>query len=247
MPKEGDVMRHIRTLSICLVFFLLYLTPVTQAATEQRIALVIGNSTYSSGPLKNPVNDATDMAATLKKLGFTVTLKKNARMQEMEEAIEELGNRLKRGGVGLFYYAGHGVQVNGMNYLLPVGAKINKESDVRFQAVDAGKVLAEMENANNGLNIVILDACRDNPLRQDLSQRLPRSGHRQQRPRGDIHLIFHGCRSGGERRYGKEQPLYLRTITLHAGAGCADHECLHQGKTEAAQGNGSGPLGVVFA
>ena len=82
----------------------------------------------------------------------------------MEEAIEEFGNRLKRGGVGLFYYAGHGVQVSGVNYLLPVGARINKESDVRFQAVDAGRVLAEMENANNGLNIVILDACRDNPF-----------------------------------------------------------------------------------
>jgi hypothetical protein len=134
------------------------------ASSERRTALVIGNSAYSSGPLKNPVNDATDMAATLKKFGFTVTLKRNVRMQEMEEAIEELGNRLKRGGVGLFYYAGHGVQVSGVNYLLPVGAKINKESDVRFQAVDAGRVLAEMENANNGLNIVILDACRDNPF-----------------------------------------------------------------------------------
>jgi hypothetical protein len=135
-----------------------------EALSGRRIALVIGNSTYSSGPLKNPVNDATDMAATLKKLGFTVTLRRNVRMQEMEEAIDEFGNRLKRGGVGLFYYAGHGVQVNGTNYLLPVGAKINKESDVRFQAVDAGRVLAEMENANNGLNIVILDACRDNPF-----------------------------------------------------------------------------------
>jgi uncharacterized caspase-like protein len=137
---------------------------LSSAATEQRIALVIGNSACSSGPLKNPVNDATDMAAMLKKLGFTVTLLKNARMQGMEEAIEELGNRLKRGGVGLFYYAGHGVQVSGVNYLLPVGVKINKESDVRFQAVDASRVLAEMENANNGLNIVILDACRDNPF-----------------------------------------------------------------------------------
>jgi len=134
------------------------------AATEQRIALVIGNGTYSSCPLKNPVNDATDMATALKRAGFTVTLKKNANLQEMVEAIENFGNNLKRGGVGLFYYAGHGVQVSNVNYLLPVSAKINKESDVRFQAVDAGRVLAEMENANNGLNIVILDACRDNPF-----------------------------------------------------------------------------------
>jgi hypothetical protein len=157
---------HIRTLlSIILIFFLLSLTPIVQAATEQRIALVIGNSAYSSGPLKNPVNDATDMAAMLKKLGFTVTLKKNASQQEMDETIREFGRQLKRTrGVGLFYYAGHGIQVGGVNYLLPVNARIEKESDVRFQSVNADIVLAEMENAENGLNIVILDACRDNPF-----------------------------------------------------------------------------------
>jgi uncharacterized caspase-like protein len=134
------------------------------AAAERRTALIIGNSAYGSGPLKNPVNDATDMAATLKKAGFTVTLRKNANLREMIESIEEFGNTLKRGGVGLFYYAGHGVQVGGVNYLLPIGARINKEGDVRYEAVDAGRVLTEMETANNGLNIVILDACRDNPF-----------------------------------------------------------------------------------
>ncbi|HPK54400.1 MAG TPA: caspase family protein [Smithellaceae bacterium] len=140
------------------------INPSPLMASEQRTALVIGNSTYSSGPLKNPVNDATDIAAALKRAGFNVTLKRNANLQEMVETIEAFGNSLKRGGVGLFYYAGHGVQVNGVNYLLPVNARINKESDVRFQAVDAGRILAEMEYANNGLNIVILDACRDNPF-----------------------------------------------------------------------------------
>jgi hypothetical protein len=135
-----------------------------QAAPEQRTALVIGNSAYSSGPLKNPVNDATDMAKVLKQAGFSVTLKKNASLRDMMEAIEEFGNTLKRGGIGLFYYAGHGVQVGGINYLLPIGARISKEGDVRYEAVDAGRVLAEMENANNGLNIVLLDACRDNPF-----------------------------------------------------------------------------------
>jgi len=120
--------------------------------------LVIGNSAYNSGPLKNPVNYATDMAAMLKELGFTVTLKKNARLREMEEGIEDFGNRLKRGGVGLFYYAGHGVQVSGVNYLIPVGARIAKESDVKYETVDAGRILDEMAKTNNGLNIVILDA-----------------------------------------------------------------------------------------
>jgi len=155
-----------KSIRIFLALFLLILiNPLSlPAATEQRIALVIGNGAYSSGSLKNPVNDATAMAVALKRAGFTVMLKKNANLQEMVEAIEVFGNILKRGGVGLFYYAGHGVQVSSINYLLPISAKINKETDVRFQAVDAGRVLAEMENANNGLNIVILDACRDNPF-----------------------------------------------------------------------------------
>jgi len=77
--------------------------------------------------------------------------------------MEEFGNRLKRGGVGLFYFAGHGVQIGGGNYLLPIGVKVRKESDVKYQAIDANRILDEMANANNGLNIVILDACRDNP------------------------------------------------------------------------------------
>jgi uncharacterized caspase-like protein len=156
-------MRHIRTLYIFLVFILLSSPPFLHAATEQRTALVIGNSAYESGRLKNPTNDATDIAAALQKAGFTVILKKNASLKEMDDAIENFGNRLKRGGVGLFYFAGHGVQVNGINYLIPIGGKINKESDVKYEAVDANRVLDEMANANNGLNIVMLDACRDNP------------------------------------------------------------------------------------
>lgn len=149
---------------ILLSFIVLLTFFVAQSAAEQRTALIIGNSAYSTGPLRNPVNDATDIASALKKAGFTVVLKRNATLQVMEEAIEDFGNRLKKGGVGLFYYAGHGVQVGGVNYLIPIGAKINKESDIKFKAFDTGRVLAEMENANNGLNILILDACRDNPF-----------------------------------------------------------------------------------
>jgi uncharacterized caspase-like protein len=134
------------------------------SGAEKRTALVIGNGAYSTGPLKNPVNDATDLSANLKRLGFVVTLKKNASHQEMEDAIREFGDQLRKGGVGLFFYAGHGVQIGGRNYLLPVGARINRDTDVKFQAVDTEIVLAEMGNAGNSLNIVILDACRDNPF-----------------------------------------------------------------------------------
>ncbi len=146
-----------------LITFVIFCSSPLLAATERRSALVIGNGAYSAGSLKNPVNDATDMATALKKVGFSVILKKNANHREMMESIEDFGNALKRGGVGLFYYAGHGVQVGGVNYLLPIGARINKEGDIRYEAVDVGRVLTEMENANNGLNIVLLDACRDNP------------------------------------------------------------------------------------
>ena len=165
VPMQAGFYRIFLVLSLlALLTPSLSLSAASSAAAEQRIALVIGNSTYSSGPLKNPVNDATDIADMLKQLGFSVTLKKNAGLQEMDEAIETFGNRLKRGGVGLFYYAGHGVQVNGTNFLLPIDGKIKKESDVKYQAVDANRILDEMATANNGLNIVILDACRDNPF-----------------------------------------------------------------------------------
>ncbi len=134
-------------------------------AVEHRTALVIGNSAYSSGPLKNPVNDAADMAAALKGVGFDVALHPNAGHQEMEDAIREFGRKLRKNrGVGLFYYAGHGMQIGGVNYLIPVGARVEKETDVKFQAVNADLILAEMENAENGMNIVLLDACRDNPF-----------------------------------------------------------------------------------
>jgi len=148
-------------LALCIL--VLILPSIVSAATEQRIALVIGNSAYSSGPLKNPVNDATAMANQLQKLGFTVILKKDADLRGMEDALTDFGDRLKRGGVGLFFYAGHGLQVGGSNYLVPIGARMNRESDIKYETLDAGKILDEMANANNGLNIVILDACRDNP------------------------------------------------------------------------------------
>ena len=134
------------------------------ACALERVALVIGNGNYESAPLANPINDATDMASALRKMGFTVILKKNATLEVMEESFEDFGNRLKKGGVGLFFYAGHGIQANGANYLIPIGARIKKESDLKYRAVDAGRILDEMSNANNGMNIVILDACRDNPF-----------------------------------------------------------------------------------
>jgi hypothetical protein len=137
---------------------------VSEIAGERRVALVIGNSAYKAGPLKNPVNDARDMAAALRECGFEVVAGENLSRREMEEAIRAFGKRLTRDSVALFYYSGHGLQVRGNNYLVPVDARIEKEQDVEYEGVDAGRVMAELESVGSRLNIIILDACRDNPF-----------------------------------------------------------------------------------
>src|SRR6266568_7302341 len=131
---------------------------------ESRVALVIGNGAYANSPLRNPVNDARAMARTLKGLGFDVIARENVAEKEMRRAIFEFGDKLKGGGVGVFFFAGHGIQLAGRNYLVPIGAEIASERDVELEAVDVARVLARMDDANNRLNIVILDACRDNPF-----------------------------------------------------------------------------------
>ncbi len=138
-----------------------------QTQAERRIALVIGNNRYPSAPLHNPVNDARAMAQSLENAGFTVILKLDATQPELLGALREFGNRLKDGGAGtagLFYFAGHGMQIKGRNFLIPVGASIEHEDEVTYQALDAQAVMDKMESAGNGTNIVILDACRNNPF-----------------------------------------------------------------------------------
>ena len=138
--------------------------PRAAAAQEQRIALVIGNSQYKEAPLLNPVNDARAIARALTRSGFKVVLKENIGRAEMQVAVREFGDALKAGGVGLFYFAGHGVQVKGRNFLIPVDAIIEREDEVAYNSLDANQVLDKMETASNRLNIVILDACRNNPF-----------------------------------------------------------------------------------
>jgi Caspase domain len=141
--------------------------PRMQQGEGRRIALVVGNSRYASSPLTNPANDAELLATTLKDLGFEVRLLKNGDQVAMKRAIQEFGATLEKAGadsVGLFYYAGHGVQLNGLNYLIPVGANIDRDADVEIEAVSADWVLEQMRYARNRLNFVILDACRNNPF-----------------------------------------------------------------------------------
>lgn len=150
-------------------FFLLlilfsFLSQISHA-DNNRHALVIGNSNYENSPLKNPVNDARAISKTLKEVGFNVIELLDADMRKMDEAVAKFGRNLeKHGGVGLFYYAGHGIQYQGKNFLIPLAANISKETDLKYETFDSSKVFDEMGYADNGLNIVILDACRDNPL-----------------------------------------------------------------------------------
>jgi len=141
------------------------LAPPASYAT--RYALVIGNSNYdpSIGALKNPVNDAKDMSALLKRKDFKVTTLTNANQREMKDSITKFTKQLnEKNAVGLFFYAGHGIEVDGRNYLIPLNANINGEGDVQYETVDAGRVMSGMEYAGNNLNMVILDACRNNPF-----------------------------------------------------------------------------------
>ncbi|MCP3889324.1 MAG: hypothetical protein GY702_10695, partial [Desulfobulbaceae bacterium] len=133
---------------------------------SKRVALVIGNSDYKVSPLKNPKNDATDIAKTLKNLDFEVITKINASKREMVSAADTFYRKLKKAEVGLFYYAGHGMQIRGRNYLLPVAINVTTETDVEFEAVDAGRIIGKMRVADNKLNVVILDACRNNPFKR---------------------------------------------------------------------------------
>jgi hypothetical protein len=142
--------------------------PAPQGPAERRVALVVGNSAYDSGALSNPINDARLLRDTLKADGFEVLYFENADRRQMVGAIEMLGEKLTAAGgngVGMFYFSGHGVQSrDGHNFLLPVRGNIRGEADLLPEAVDAQWVLKQMEQAGNRLDIMVLDACRNNPL-----------------------------------------------------------------------------------
>jgi hypothetical protein len=133
---------------------------------ERRVALVIGNSAYKVNPLANPINDASDVASALLALGFETTLLQNASISEMRQATRKFADLVSLSDVALVFYAGHGIEVKGRNFLLPVNADVKHEYELEDQAYEAGRWLDMMESikgANNQrVNIVILDACRDN-------------------------------------------------------------------------------------
>ncbi|PIB36625.1 hypothetical protein BFP72_15065 [Reichenbachiella sp. 5M10] len=149
-----------RTLFILLFF------STQLIAQDRRLALVIGNAAYTnSGTLKNPVNDAKLMASTLEGLHFEVIIHTDADKSKMERAIYEFSKQLNQYDVALFYYAGHGVQVDGTNYLIPIDAKIDDKIGAQFEAIDLNRIVGQFEAHQNNTNIVILDACRNDPFK----------------------------------------------------------------------------------
>lgn len=149
-------------LVICLP--LIFISFSVDAVAAKKQALVIGNSDYDSKPLDNPVNDANDMSSLLKSMGFAVTKLINANASEMRHAIDQFGQRIADAEVTMVFFAGHGVQVDGNNYLIPVGANIKAEHQIKDRAVSLNNILGYLNQAKRAAHIVVLDACRDNPF-----------------------------------------------------------------------------------
>lgn len=157
-----------RVIHAVLLAVALTLVVQSGARAEGRVALVIGNSSYEKIPaLANPKRDAALMANTLRHVGFEVVTAIDADRRTMGRAIRDFGKTLRSAGrdaVGLIYFAGHGIQARGANYLIPIGATIEDAADLDIEALSASDILAQLESAGNRLNLVILDACRNNPL-----------------------------------------------------------------------------------
>jgi len=134
------------------------------APGADRVALLIGNNTYGSSPLRNAVNDAHDLGDALKDLGFQVILRENASRKDMIEGIREFGQAIDGASTALFFYAGHAMQFKDRNYLVPIDAAMGSEEDVTFFSVEIGQIFDRMDRARTRFNFIILDACRDNPF-----------------------------------------------------------------------------------
>lgn len=168
MPTQFVPVRILRAFG-AFAAALLFISAAAAAveAPGRRVALVIGNGNYRQPELPkltNPPNDAEDIARALRSFGFEVIERKNQTLEGMNQAIAEFGSRIGGSEAALFYYAGHGIQVRNQNYLIPINASIESEASVPYQGVNVNQVLDEMENGKSRINIVMLDACRNNPI-----------------------------------------------------------------------------------
>ncbi|GHT85537.1 hypothetical protein FACS1894137_09940 [Spirochaetia bacterium] len=161
------VKKHFLITRSTILLAVLALFPLVSLSAQAKYALVIGNGAYTEGaPLKNAVNDANDITAALQGLGFTVDTLLNASLDKMDDAAVRLKNRLSvsKDSYGFFFYAGHGVQADGVNYLLPVDARIPEKNFLKIRAFAMQPILDMLNDAGNALNVIVLDACRDLPM-----------------------------------------------------------------------------------
>jgi uncharacterized caspase-like protein len=167
MSEEAPMRSFARRYFTAFILGLVLVSALFAQGRNSRYALVIGNGSYADfGKLKNPVSDATDIAAALKALGFDVSLLTDASRKQMNQGLNDFHDKLAQdpSSEGFFWYAGHGIQSKGENYLVPVGADIKREADFEDEAVSARKITALLDDARNRVNIVVLDACRNNPI-----------------------------------------------------------------------------------
>jgi uncharacterized caspase-like protein len=139
-------------------------SPARGERTAERVAIVIGNETYARLPLRNPVNDARAVASSLRELGFTVLLRENAGYSVMVDSMREFLDRAADAEVRLVYFAGHGAQYDGKNYLIPVDATLQHDRELTTKAANATELAAKLSQSRSGINIMILDACREAPF-----------------------------------------------------------------------------------
>jgi len=192
-------------------------TPIS-TQSQKRIALVIGNGNYLGSTLANPENDARAMRVALQNVGFTVLEYENLNQSQMKQAIDDFGLKLKDYDVGLFFYAGHGIQAKGYNYLIPVDAQLLSEAEVEYECVQADRILAKMEGTGTDVNIIILDACRNNPFERAWTRSTTGSGLAfMNAPKGT--LIAYATSPGstasdGSGRNGLYTSAILQSITI---------------------------------
>jgi hypothetical protein len=183
-------------------------------AAPNRVALVIGNQSYEDAPLQNPINDANAMAKALEAVGFQVFKYTDLKQADMKKAIDKFGGALQKDGTALFYFSGHGMQVKGGNYLIPIACQIATENDIEYEAVDAGRVLGKMESAGTAVNIVILDACRNDPFSRRFRSTGSKGLAHMDAPRGT--LIAYATAPGSTASDGDgENGLYTQELIKH--------------------------------
>jgi uncharacterized caspase-like protein len=186
------------------------------AQAPSRVALLIGNAAYADAPLRNPLNDVREVAAALKPLGFAVTIHENLKLGDMREALRNFVLSTRAVEVRLVYFAGHGLQLRGRSYLLPVGVRIKNETDVLERTADATELVEQLSAIAKGANVVIIDACRLHPIFTSGTRKMwavKRGLSPVSAPRGTV--VAFSTRPGEVARDG-EGPIsvYTRHLTL---------------------------------